>query len=1047
MRHPTLIRLTFFCLCFRQSAQKVCTLEQQQTDRVAKDMIESPVDVTTQTNVDFKVKLHWGPMDKHPYTHEVFEVGCGDRSTTVESNEGVVSAFTNNCFYQGGVATQGTGNTPGNEGCDTWVELSWNDDGSNYTLLSLNSKGEPLWVVHSILNAQAAMDVTNCYAPTETECAARNQRHNCAWQPPGHNPTLITGSNQANGRCAGNNAVTGFLDQNFHGPIDLNPQLGSQANQPGVGSGQGSSWYAGTLKEYASQGQQLQGTDRISFILFKNDVPDHPPVPWLPVPANLHLSYKSQFIKPVGVQWYWTHGLDKYGLSYTPHACSIVPSKAVWNESVSISFDCVDCQARIRRTTGSLPLGSSDTDPSKAWDGKEDTSYGAWDPSGVFVRAELERPVALTRIRFRPVQNAEGAMLNGRFHGLPKHPATTEEVLAVITQTPNPWPQWTELYIHHTTTQFHYVTYNGPAGSHGRVADIEVFYKCLGSHSTETNVVKAVRAGEDCSAPAVYGTTEDRTDLECLFRPSDECYAHNECLWDTAQSLCRQKIPASRRSFTFTGDGNNVQVNFCYEGKTIWPNGTLTLNPPTTPTPTIDTPTPASPPSMATLTPPIIGPPVTPYPVYTSPPNTPAPATGAPQPTAVPAVTQEPTLMPATWEPQPTAQPTEVPPVITTRPPLTPSMLALKPVSNGEVYGYLHAAEWVCTSDVPCRTVILTPVEPANVVGVLGSVQCRLLDSRGVFRQPPFGKHSTDTTLTGTFSTMDTGRAVFLEMTASMPYQIDSTFKVGCTLTANGVVGVEYIHDLLVKSDDGSSSMPRSIFLRLGAEGPADLQYIKNTIARHLNINTALVSVTGSTARKGVTLQVSGLKCTPDPSTTRSVGVYVQVPEQKITELLKLVTNTTSEVSRDLCGVMEAFASHDFGVVFPGPGLPLPGTSGPSGVTVSPSSSGASPPPSSSNGDTVTTVVLVVFAVAVAFCLFAVCGFFYVRRRGEEKGRKDDPHPDENHGARATATVSAATTSEPPMNPILWSFPDQEKNFHDEVVEVPSSESCEAKFV
>ena len=802
----------------------VCSEEDQRKDRIVQDMLEMPIAKDVIDNSEFEIILHWGPTDRfnQPSTHEIFEVGCGDKSNTIPSNDMILSAFTNNCFYQSGnAATTTTAGTPQNAGCDTWVEIKWTDPQGlalnqfqNYTIMSLNAKGLPLWVVHSVKSAAIAQDLTNCWSPTKDVCDTKHGRHNCVWQPspndntvvPWLNRTNLAGTNQAYGRCSGNNALGGHVDLNYHGPIDINSQLGSQAQQPGqVGGGTADSYYAGYWKEYFSQGQQLQGMERITFLLFRNEVFDHPPwdTPWLPVADNLHLSFKRQFLEPIGVLWYWTHGLDNLASKYKPFACTIVPSLATWNESVDISFDCEDCQGIIIKTITAATLASSNQGPEKAWDVDDSspTQFKAWDPTGGWTRAEFETPRPITRLRFRPPPGEGSKMINGRFTGLPETPGALEVLIGQIYTQPADWPTWTEMYYYPQTTaerfqNFKYVTYHGSAGTHSVIADVEIFFSCAGNHATEGHVVKAIAEGESCDSDPVFYTTEDRTDLECLYKSAPECYSfQTKCYWETATETCQQKIVASRRSFTFLSNSSSPgskRVQFCYEGQKIFPNGTMTVNEKDTRTNAPPTPAPIQGPVGVGATPrpgPSGG--ITPYPVVTfapetNPPDTVVP-TGIPS-TGVPSTSSpvESTLTPVSLRPSTFAP-------LPTRPPLLPRDLALDLIGStavgnsvSGVYDYLKS-DWECISGVPCKTIIFTPRFPVIITGANPEVGCRLVSEKGTFVAD-----SLVHTLPSTFSGGDpvrmlAGRAIFLELTVTMPYNQLSHFVIGCSMSATDV--------------------------------------------------------------------------------------------------------------------------------------------------------------------------------------------------------------------------------------------------------------------
>eukprot|EP01060_Flectonema_neradi_P040765 TRINITY_DN940_c5_g1_i1.p1 TRINITY_DN940_c5_g1~~TRINITY_DN940_c5_g1_i1.p1 ORF type:complete len:1114 (+),score=202.39 TRINITY_DN940_c5_g1_i1:40-3342(+) len=1024
MIKPSLV-LGLVQLVLTATAARVCSEEDQKKDRVVKDMLEVALAKDVLENGGFEIILHWGPTDRwhQPSMHEVFEVGCGDKSTTIPSDDMILSAFTNNCFYQSGNPVGGnigTGGTPQDAGCDTWIEIKWTDPQGlainpyqNYTVMSLNSDGVPLWVVHSVKSASIAQDLTNCWAPTEDVCKTKHSRHNCVWQPspnnnvtvPWVNRTNLVGTNQAYGRCAGNNALGGHVDLNYHGPIDLNMQLGSQAQQPGqVGGGTADSYYAGYWKKYFSQGQQLQGRDRITFLLFRNEVFDHPPweTPWLPVADNLHLSFKRQFLEPIGVLWYWTHGLDNTASKYKPFACSIVPSLATWNESVEVSFDCEDCQGIIADITTAAVLASSDQGADKAWDLNDDspTQFKAWDPTGGWTRAEFLNPRPVTRLRFRPPPGQGAQMINGRFTALPETPGSLEVLLGQIYTQPADWPTWTEMYYYPQTTaerlqQFKYVTYHGAAGTHSVIADVEVFFSCSGNHATESDVVKAVREGESCDSPAAYYTTEDRTDLECLFKNSAECYSFQEkCFWETATEMCQQKVIASRRTFTFYANSSNPgseRVQFCYEGQKVFPNGTMTINEKDTSTDAPPTLTPIkSPPVVgATPRPGGVGG-LTPYPVVTYPPDTDAPPTGTP--TSIPVTNVPKTSLPVGDTLSPVAvQPSTFAP-LPTRPPLLPSDLALDLVGTTSVgnsiqgvYDYLKT-DWNCVSGIPCKTIIFIPRSPVVVTGASPEVTCRLLSDKGTFQSDSI-VHTLPSTLTGGGPIqMVSGRAVFLELTVTMPYNLLSSFDVSCFMTATDigagtrVTGEPHQQKLLLSPNDGSQQL--TIRMRVGTETPPSDEYIRST----------LQELYGSQSdRVIIGQQATSLVCLEDPSIVRSSQILLTSPSDNTAvsnlRILKDATNTTSDLSQRLCGIIEAFQSpSNAGTGF---------TSLPSGVlpTVNPGGGGGgggnvsvTPPPESGGDSTIGIVLLVIIIVLVVLCCV---GFFLWRRYRANRAKKE----------------------------------------------------------
>ena len=807
--------------------QRPCTRDQQTNDRVSKDIIRDPLPEATQTSYKFAAKLHLGPMDQYPYTHKIFDVACGDEAlSTSSSNDAVFSTFTNTCAYSSGI-----GAVSGFEdaGCDTWVELAWADQhagANNYSVVSFNAAGVPLWVVHSVASAQEAMDLTNCFATNEIACGTRHPRHKCKWFP--LDPTKV-GSNGAHGRCIGNAKNKGYLDQNYHGPTDLNAQLPPQGNV--ATSPSADLYYAGLHKEHHSYGLQAKGKDRITIVLFKNDVPDHPPVPWLPDPANLHLSFKSQFLKPVGLRWYWVHGLDRAGAVYSPHACTIVPNKAYWNEEVELSFHCTECRAVVDVATGATPLASSDALPSRAWDGDAATGYAAWDPSGGYTRAKLERPVAVSALHFRAVAGKEADMVLGRFYGLPPQGGGPEVLLAVIETAPAASPEWTRVAVLDsvpTDAVFQYVTYHGTARSHSRVADIEVYYKCGGGHASEGDVLKAVPEGEGCppkgggvGGAGAYGTPPYiRTELQCLWRDSDECFGYSEvCRWDAAEQECRQRVPSAKAKMTFVGTGAPKKVRFCYEGELMPRWATLvvatkvTVSPFATPLP-VGSGTGNQPPptTVQTPAPPLSGR-FTPYPAGTATPaDTPLPPGVV---TSVP-LTAAPTQPDATTPSPATAVPAMVPPP----PPPVPAPPALQAGDLGlalytsyeggaagaaaddkRVYSYLSdgSGAWTCTAGVPCRTVIFTPADaralvqkrvPGAAVGGGGvpprfDVACRLVSEQGQYAEAPFGTHSFPSSLAGSVQAVGGGdKAVFLDLSITTQSARKSTFLVACALRA-----------------------------------------------------------------------------------------------------------------------------------------------------------------------------------------------------------------------------------------------------------------------
>eukprot|EP01065_Artemidia_motanka_P022516 TRINITY_DN26719_c2_g1_i1.p1 TRINITY_DN26719_c2_g1~~TRINITY_DN26719_c2_g1_i1.p1 ORF type:complete len:1247 (+),score=290.37 TRINITY_DN26719_c2_g1_i1:55-3741(+) len=1103
---------------------RVCTEAQQSTDGLVGNggayPLGNAVSETVQTAADFTIRLHFGPLDKYPYTHEVFEVGCGDRSTTIATDAAVLSAFTNDCYYQSGTATQSSGNTPQEKGCDTWVEVSWLDTerppgverstvqqgihqtwDRNYSVVAFNSKGEPLWVVNSVNTSDVAQDLTNCFASDVERCHAHHPRHGCGWQNitgfpylvrdsannggrffgtgphvdcnlpcvsgnPCPNPAdcvrwnyshlwhNVTGTNQAYDRCVGRNSRGGFLDLNYHGPIDRNDHLGSQAMQPGqVGGGQADSHYVGTYKQYWARGHQLQGTERITFMLLRHEVFDHPPLPWIPDSSNLQLSWKTQFMTPVGVLWYWAHGLDTYGSQYQPRACNVVPNEGYWDEAVTITFDCGDCKAGVVRVAGQEPAASSDRMPVQAWDGSAVTYYESWHDSGGWIRAEFDRALPIRRIRFRPAVGHASAMLNGRFGAL-REAEGTEELIGVVQSTPADNPGWTEMYQHHTTAAFKHVIYHCPAASRCRVADIEVFFWCRGAHTHETNVVKAVQHGlgdAACTGSPAYGTTEGRTDRECLYRPSSECFSFSDlCEWEPVSGVCVQKTPASKRTFTFqkpTTAASTERVQFCYEGQPIWPNGTFTIK--TRPAGTPGTPAPiATPPPPGTVIVPSPGAPLfTPYPVYSPSPQSPAPPTPTPAtPEPVPAATAPPTPAPS-FAAAPTPAPTPSPGASVGLPPTPEELsrsLAITPVvgPSGQLYSHM-SDPWLGTSGEPLRTAAFVLRDAEVALQALASnpaafesasVRCSLRDPHGSFADTPFGRHSLPSVLTGGSAPLQAGHAFLLNMRVSSPYARRSLYAVNCSVLAGGVHGVSFDRTLLLApagvTRDGASqtgagvTIPagtlRTVVLRIGVP-PQDVVFrtVEEAVAGALGIEAGAVRVLRaglSAAGRGhgalLPLQTAG--CTLDPAWSRSSLLWVALDaagsgkthEQLVLSLLEMTTNATSLLARDLCGILESYA--DFlpsTWTSPAPGPTVPATPVP-GVGTTP----LTPPPTDAagtpvarqtggGGTSLTPIIAAVAAGALLCCLAALAFAVYRRRRS----RESLPPPKLSRGARTAS--------------------------------------------
>ena len=1090
------MRATFVLFCVLRSVfAKICSEALQQRDRISEDVFSAAIPEATQTPYNFEVKLHLGPLDRFPYTHEIFDVQCGDRPNTIETDEGILSTFTQECLYPSGAGsvTQFT-----DSGCDTWIELSWTDQHAgkyNYTVLALNAKGEPHWVAHSIPDAQTAMDITNCWATSSIECASRNARHNCVWQPP---DIKFTGTNRAHGRCVGNNKNLGYLDLNYHGPNDLNAQVGPQGNVATAPTAD--IFYAGILKNFQTFGLQTQGKERMTFVLLYNEVNDHPPSPWVPDPSNLQLSYSRQFIKPVGVSWYWAYGLDRYARKYTPYACTVVPDTGVWGEAIDITFSCDHCKAALNGASGAPRLLSSDMVPSRAWDRDAATGYASWEPSGGFTMAELTTPSVVSMIRFRPLPGHESAMLLGRFVGTPEG-GGADIPFGTISSLPNSSPAWGELIVPTTMTQkITHVTYYGTAGSHSRVADIELFYRCGGEHSTEGDTVKAVDPADGCDGAPVYGTTEGRTDLECLWRGSSECFAFPDyCEWDGLEQMCKQKVYGAKKTFTFTGSGDGVVVHFCYEGLLV--PMPFVLSEARTASPFVPPPVPPPPlipPGLLTQPPSVS---FTPYPTATFSPSTPAPPTTmpAPPPTISPTEVPIPTIITAV----PTPIPSDPLPPVPPPPFLTEDFLEILTVSSAVaagvasnyeegVYRYLDLPEWTAVSGVPFRTVIFVPrfseVFTRRVASVgqgtipLLETRCSLLNEYGSYADPPYGAHTFKSFLTGNTAPMQTDRAVFVNMALSMQASTTSTFSVSCALYAlhpdtsaillQGAplvktVRVETLQGAYPKATLGSDGKPlRVVKMRLGVtQGEAHVATLRTIIATALQVDEGTVDVAVSptvAARSGVLLQQTSLTCLEDPSLTRSTEVWVylrgvaNVPESvRMETLLNLLTDTDSPLATQLCGVLEASANiptDSEATLFASATPTPPGSLRPAeGVTKVEAGSGGG------GGGDGTVVLVVLVVVLVVVCLCVVFGVFMWKRHRARNGGggAHKAHPVESgesyrsEGKEDTAELSPSRefspgpydnpASSPSGNPILSAFPTSASPLPSEASNSPKS--------
>jgi CubicO group peptidase (beta-lactamase class C family) len=80
---------------------------------------------------------------------------------------------------------------------------------------------------------------------------------------------------------------------------------------------------------------------------------------------------------------------------------------------------------------------------------------------------------ACDRVRFYPAPDAEAALPGGRFEGSNTSRREGFELLTTIKETPAP-KAWTELTFPNTKV-FRWLRYVGPAGSHGRIAEVEFY--------------------------------------------------------------------------------------------------------------------------------------------------------------------------------------------------------------------------------------------------------------------------------------------------------------------------------------------------------------------------------------------------------------------------------------------------------------------------------------------------------------------------------------------------------------------------------------------